>query len=199
MNSRKRGRPRKFQWTEFQDIGENRSPEAQFLKFASVNNPYMARVASRGCPQCNSKNFRLRHDEKFGNIRFYCQECGYETSFNIKKPTKNQLCVIPVYDNQGLLVDEKVVDIFHEQTERETVDAKVSMAEQRLDLGGEWFDGVSGIESQNRCLTREEAIERIRRRKMRAQIATMLKEIELEERDNRLAEIEAEISSDEDV
>jgi hypothetical protein len=91
------------------------------------------------------------------------------------------------------------VDIFHEQTERETVDAKVSRAEQRLDLGGEWFDGTSGIENQNRCLTREEAIERIKRRKMRAQIATMLKEIELEERENRLAEIEAEMSSDEGI
>jgi len=158
----------------------------------------MARVASNGCPRCKSRSFRLRHDEKFGNIRFYCQECRYETSFHIKKPTRDQLSVIPVYDDHGLLVGEKVVDIFHEQTERETVDAKVSRAEQRLDLGGEWFDGTSGIEAQNRCLTREEAIERIRKRQMRAQIATMLKEIEREERDDRSASIEADISSDED-
>jgi len=139
----------------------------------------------------------LRHDENFGNIRFYCQECRYETSFHIKKPTRNQLRVIPVYDDQGLLVDEKVVDVFHDHTERETVDAKVSGTEQRLDLGGEWFDGASGIESQNRCLTREEAIERIRKRHMRAQIAAMLKEIERDERNDRLAAMEADISSDE--
>jgi hypothetical protein len=178
-------------------MSKNYSSEAQFLRFASVNNPYMARVASNGCPQCRSKNFRLRHDEKFGNIRFYCQECRYETSFHIKKPTRDQLSVIRVYDDQGLLVDEKVVDVFHEQTERETVDAKVSRAEQRLDLGGEWFDGTSGIESQNRCLTREEAIERIKKRQMRAQIATMLKEIEREQRDDRSAAIEADTFSDE--
>jgi ribosomal protein S27AE len=198
MSRTRRGRPRKFQWIESKDISENHSPEAQFLKFVSVNNPFMARVASSGCPRCRSRNFRLRHDEKFGNIRFYCQGCGYETSFHIKKPTRDQLSVIPVYDDQGLLIDEKVVDVFHEQTERETVDVKVSRAEQRLDLGGEWFDGVSGAESQNRCLTREEAIERIRKRQMRAQIATMLKEIEREERDDRLAAAEADMSSDED-
>jgi RNase P subunit RPR2 len=179
-------------------MSQNYSSEAQFLRFASVNNPFMARVASNGCPQCKSKNFRLRHDEKFGNIRFYCQGCGYETSFHIKKPSRDQLSVIRVYDDQGLLIDEKVVDVFHEQTERETVDAKVSRAEQRLDLGGEWFDGTSGIESQNRCLTREEAIERIKKRQMRAQIATMLKEIEREQRDDRLAAIEADTSSDGD-
>jgi hypothetical protein len=196
MSSVKRGRPRKFQWVESKDIGENHSAEAQFLKFASVNNPFMARVASNGCPQCKSKDFRLRHDEKFGNIRFYCQECGYETSFHIKKPTRDQLSVIPVYDVQGLLVDEKVVDVFHEPTKRETADAKVSRAEQRLDLGGEWFDGVSGMETQNRCLTREEAIERIRKRQMRAQIAKMLKGIEQDSRDDRLASIEADMSSD---
>lgn len=198
MSQVKRGRPRKFQWIESKDISENHSSEAQFLKFASVNNPFMARIAFNGCPQCKSKNFMLRHDEKFGNIRFYCQECRYETSFHIKKPTRDQLSVIPVYDDQGLLVDEKVVDVFHEQTERETVDAKVSRTEQRLDLGGEWFDGASGIEAQNRCLTREEAIERIRKRQMRAQIATMLKEIERDERDDRLAAMEADMSSDED-
>jgi len=197
MRRLKRGRPRKFQWIEFKDIGENHSPEAQFLRFASVNNPFMARVASNGCPQCRSKDFRLRHDEKFGNIRFYCQECGYETSFHVKKPTRDQLRVIPVYDDSGLLVDERVVDAFHEQTERETVDAKVSRAEQRLNLGGEWFDGTSGVESQNRCLTREEAIERIRKRQMRAQIAMMLREIEREERDDRLVALKADMSSDE--
>ena len=197
MSRLKRGRPRKFQWIEFKNIGEDQSPEAQFLRFASVNNPFMARVASNGCPQCRSKDFRLRHDEKFGNIRFYCQECGYETSFHVKKPTRDQLRVIPVYDDSGLLVDERVVDAFHEQTERETVDAKVSRAEQRLNLGGEWFDGTSGVESQNRCLTREEAIERIRKRQMRAQIAMMLREIEREERDDRLVALKADMSSDE--
>lgn len=197
MSRLKRGRPRRFHWIEFKDIGEDYSPEAQFLKFASVNNPFMARVASNGCPRCRSKSFRLRHDEKFGNIRFYCQECRYETSFHIKKPTRDQLRVMPVFDDRGLLVGEKVVDVFHEQTEREMVDAKVVRAEQRLNLSGEWFDGVSGVETQNRCLSREEAIERVRKRQMRAQIALMLRDIEREEKDDRLAAMEADISPDE--
>jgi len=71
------------------------------------------------------------------------------------------------------------------------------MHKQKRPLIDRSFDGTSGIEAQNRCLTREEAIERIRKRQMRAQIAAMLKEIEREERNDRLAAMEADISSDE--
>ncbi len=50
-----------------------------------------------------------------------------------------------------------------------------------MDLGGEWFDGVSGIQEQDRYLTREEALERIRRNRMKAMLEAMLKEIEYQE------------------
>jgi ribosomal protein S27AE len=155
----------------------------------------MASLAFSGCPQCTGKNFRLRHDKKHDNIRFYCPKCKYETSFYIKKPPKNGLRIIPVYDEQGMLIDEKVVDTFHEQTKREKADATILRIEQRPDLGGEWFDGTSGTNAQSRYLTCEEAIERIAKRKMRAQMNAMLREIEEEEKDNRLASFEADLSS----
>jgi ribosomal protein S27AE len=156
----------------------------------------MADLAVSGCPQCASKSFRLRHDRKFDNIRFYCPECKYETSFHIKNPPRNELQIVSVYDKQGMLVDEKVVDTFHEQTKREKSDATVLRTEQKLDLGGEWFDGTSGTNSQSRYLTREEALERIARRRMRAQIKAMLTDIEEEEKDSRLASLRADIFSD---
>lgn len=196
MGSRRRGRPREFQWVEFKDLGENYSSEAQFLKLASVSNQLMASLAVSGCPQCTGKSFRLRHDRKHDNIRFYCPECKYETSFHIKKPPKNELQAIPVYDEQGMLIDEKVVDRFHEPTKRERVDAAVLRSEQKSRLGGEWFDGSSGTNTQNRYLTLEEAIERIARRKMKAQMEAMLNEIEEVEKDDRLGSFGADISSD---
>ena len=196
MSSKRRGRPRQFEWTEFRDLGENHSSEAQFLKLASVNNSSIASLAVSGCPQCTGRSFRLRHDRKHGNIRFYCPECKYETSFHIKKPPKHELQVMPIYDKQGMLADEKAVDTFHEQTRREKADAIVLRAEQKLDLGGEWFDGTSGTNSQNRYVTREEALERIARRRMRAQIEAVLREIEEVEKDDRLASFEEDISSD---
>jgi predicted nucleic acid-binding Zn-ribbon protein len=197
MGSQRRGRPREFQWVEFRELGENYSSEAQFLKLASVNNSLMAGLAVSGCPQCAGKSFRLRHDRKHDNIRFYCPECKYETSFHIKKPPKNELQAIPVYDEQGMLIDEKVVDRFHEPTKREGVDAAVLRSEQKSRLGGEWFDGSSGTNTQNRYLTLEEAIERIARRKMKAQMEAMLNEIEEVEKDDRLgSSFGADISSD---
>jgi len=196
MSSKRRGRPREFEWTEFIGLGENHSSEAQFLKLASVNNSLMASLAVSGCPQCAGKSFRLRHDRKHGNVRFYCPGCRLETSFHIKMPPKHELQAIPVYDKKGVLVGEKVVDRFHEQTRREKTDTTVLRAEQKLDLGGEWFDGTSGTNSQNRCLTREEALERIARRRMKAQMKAMLTEIEDEERDDRLASLRANISQD---
>jgi hypothetical protein len=194
MSSRQRGRPRQFKWVEFKELGENFSSEAQFLKLASINNSLMASLAVSGCPQCAGKSFRLRHDRKHNNIRFYCPECKYETSFHIKKPPKSELQVISIYDKRGMLVGEKLADTFHEPTKREKADAVVLRAEQKLELGGEWFDGTSGISTQDRCLTREEALERIARRKMRAQIDAMLREIEEEEKDNHLASFDADIS-----
>jgi DNA topoisomerase IA len=47
---------------------------------------------------------------------------------------------------------------------------------------------------QHRYMTREEALERIARRKMRAQMEANLREIEEEEKDNRLASFEADVS-----
>ena len=196
MSSRQRGRPRQFKWIDFKELDDNYSSEAQFLKLASVNNSLIASLAVSGCPQCAGKNFRLRHDKKHNNIRFYCPECKYETSFHIKKPPKSELQVISIYDKRGMLVGEKLADTFHEPTKREKADAVVLRAEQKLELGGEWFDGSSGINTQDRCLTREEALERIARRKMRAQIDAMLREIEDEEKENRLASFEVDISSD---
>jgi len=194
--SQRRGRPREFKWTEFKELDENHSSEARFLKLASVNNPSIASLAVSGCPQCSGKNFRLRHDIKIGNIRFYCPECRHETSFHIKTPPRTELQVTPIYDKQGMLVDEKVVDGFHEQTNREKADATVLRTEQKSDLGGEWFDGASGTSTQNRYLTREEAIERVAKRKMKAQIEATLREIEEEEKSDRLASLKADISSD---
>jgi ribosomal protein S27AE len=157
-----------------------------------VNNPSIASLTASGCPQCSGKSFRLRHDRKHDNIRFYCPHCKYETSFHIRKPSKNELQTTPVYDKKGVLIGEKVIDTFHEQTKREKTDAIVLRAEQKLDLGGEWFDGSSGTNAQNRCLTREEALERIARRRIRAQMEAMLKEIEDIEKDDRLASFEAD-------
>jgi predicted nucleic acid-binding Zn-ribbon protein len=192
----RRGRPREFEWFESTELHANQSSEAQLLKLASVNNPLIADLAVSGCPQCGGRSFRLRHDKKHDNIRFYCPQCKHETSFHIKKPPRNQFQTIPVYDKQGILVREKVVDRFHEQTKRERTDAIVLRTEQRLDLGGEWFDGTSGTNSQSRHLTREEALERIAIRRMRAQIKAMLTEIEEEQKDDRLASFRADISSD---
>jgi hypothetical protein len=197
MNSRGRGRPRKFEWVEFGDLERNRSSEAQYLKFASVNNALLARLESCGCPVCESKKFRLRHDRVFENVRFYCENCRYETSFRVKKPTRTELRTIQVYDGRGILVGEKIADDFHERTKKETADSAVAWAEQNTDLGGEWFDGSSGTHMQNRYLTREEAIKLVEKKKMRMQMETMLDEIEREQEDDRLASIQAEITSDE--
>lgn len=197
MSQRRRGRPRKFEWIEFEDLSHNHSFEAQYLKFASVNNPSLARLASYGCPLCESTNFRLRHDKRFENIRFYCEKCKYETSFQARKPTRNEPRIILIYDERGILVGEKIADDFHERTKREIADLAVASAERNTNLGGEWFDGFSGTHMQNRYLTREEAINLIEKKKMRMQMKAMLDEIEREQEDDRLAAIEAEITREE--
>jgi len=70
------------------------------------------------------------------------------------------------------------------------------MAEQKLDLGGEWFDGVSGTNSQSRYLTSEEILKRIENRKMKKLMEATLDEIEHEEKDNRTAAFEADIEEE---
>ena len=73
------------------------------------------------------------------------------------------------------------------------MDSRVLAAEQKLDLGGEWFDGVSGTNSQSRYLTREEILKRIEERKMKKLMEAMLEEIEHEEQDNHAAAFKADI------
>jgi hypothetical protein len=196
MMMRKRGRPQKHEWIEFKDLDNNYSPEAQYLKWASVNNSALARPGSYGCTQCKSKNFKLRHDKKFKNIRFYCQERGHETSFRIKKPPKHNLRIIQIHNDKGILIGKKTADDYHEKTKREIADSAVLLAEQKLDLGGEWFDGVVGIHEQDRYLALEEALERIKRNYMKAMLEAMLKETEYEKEEDRLADLEAETSGD---
>jgi ribosomal protein S27AE len=192
LTMRKRGRSRIHSWLEFKNIETDSSPEAQYLRWASVNNPALAQCAHSGCPRCTGKSFRLRHDKKFANIRFYCPSCGFETSFHIIHP-KRSFSTIEVYNKQGVQVGAKNVDDYHEKTARENADSRVLIAEQRLDLGGEWFDGISGTNSQSRCLTREEILKRIEERKMKKLMEAMLDEIEHEEEDNHVAAFKAEI------
>jgi len=189
---RKRGRSRKHVWIEFRSLEVDTSHEAQYLRWASVNNPALAQCANSGCPRCTSRSFRLRHDKKFENIRFYCPTCGFETSFHIIRP-KLSFGTIEIYDAQGVLRGIKTVDDYHEKTVRENADSRVMMAEQRLDLGGEWFDGVSGTSSQARYANRGEMLKRMEERRMRRLMEAMLEDIEREEQDDRLASFEADL------
>ena len=165
------------------------------MKWASVNNPALAQCALDGCSQCKEKSFRLRHDRKFNNIRFYCPKCGFETSFHIIRPKRN-FNSIEIYDTRGILVGVKNVDDYHEKTSREKADALVMYAEQKLDLGGEWFDGVSGTHSQSRYLSREEILKRIEDRRMKRLMTAALEEIENEEKDDRVSAFKADVNGD---
>ena len=189
----KRGRSRKHRWIEFQSIENDNSPEAQYLRWASINNPALAECAHSGCQRCGGKTFRLRHDKKFENIRFYCPNCGFETSFHIIYPKKS-LRSIEIYDTRGILIGVKSVDDYHDKTSRENADSRVMVSEQKLDLGGEWFDGVSGTNSQSRYLTREEILKRIENRRMRRLMEAALEEIEREEQEDRDLAFKAAIS-----
>jgi ribosomal protein S27AE len=192
---RKRGRSRKHYWIEFQNVEDDSSPEARYLRWASVNNPMLARCAESGCPRCSKKSFRLRHDKKFDNIRFYCPECGFETSFHIIHPKKS-LHTIEIYDTRGILVGIKNVDDYHDKTVRESSDSLATYAEQNLDLGGEWFDGVSGTNSQSRYLTKTEIQKRIENRRMKQLMEAALEELEHEEREYRTSGLKAEIKGE---
>jgi len=191
MGVHKRGRSRKHRWVEFPNIEHDFSREAIYLRWASVNNPALAQCGLSGCPHCMGKSFRLRHDKKFQNIRFYCPGCGFETSFHIIRP-KRSLRSIEVFDPRGILVGVKNVDDYHEKTVRENADSMVLNAERRLDLGGEWFDGVSGTHSQSRHLTRAEIMKRVEEHRMKRLMEATLEEIEREENDDRVAAFEAE-------
>jgi predicted RNA-binding Zn-ribbon protein involved in translation (DUF1610 family) len=184
MTVSKRGRRRKHSWIECRNIEHDSSQEALYLRWASVNNPALAQIAHDGCPQCRKKDFRLRHDEKFNNIRYYCPDCGFETSYHIIRP-KQSLRSIEIYDARGILIGVKSVDDHHEKTSREDADARVAVSEQKLDLGGEWFDGISGTNSQSRSLTREEVLKRIEDRKMKRLMEANLEELEDIENDER--------------
>ena len=191
MTVKNRGRSRKYQWTDFSSIEKDYSFEAQYLRWVSVNNPALAQCANSGCPQCSGKNFRLRHDEKFDNIRFYCPDCRFETSFHIIAPKKS-LNSVEVYDEKGNLVGTKNTDYHHEKTRKEDVDQRVMISEQKLDLGGEWFDGISGTSSQSRYVTREEVLERIEVQKMKRLMEANFHEIESIERAERGSDFQAE-------
>jgi hypothetical protein len=193
-----RGRRRKHKWIEFESIDDDSSPEAQYLRWASVNNRALARCAYSGCPRCTGKSFRLRHDEEFENIRFYCPTCRFETSFHIISP-KRDLDTIEIYNKQGILVGMKTADNYHERTERESTDAIVQRSEQRLDLGGEWFDGVSGVNSQSRYMTREESLKRIEEHRIKQLMEAILDEIEHDEQENRASAFRDEILGQDDM
>lgn len=192
ITKNKRGRTRKHRWIEFSNIEQDSSREALYLKWTSINNPALAQCARCGCPQCGKKVFRLRHDKKFGNIRFYCPNCGFETSYHIIRP-KRSFHTIEVHDERGILIGVKTVDDYHEKTQRENTDSMVTRSEQRTDLGGEWFDGVSGTNSQSRYSTREEILKRIEERRMKRLMEAALEETEREQRENRTAGFRAEI------
>jgi predicted RNA-binding Zn-ribbon protein involved in translation (DUF1610 family) len=191
----KRGRSRKHNWIEFQNIEDDCSPEAQYLRWTSVNNPALARCAQSGCPRCGKKTFRLRHDKKFNNIRFYCPDCGFESSFHIIRPKKS-LHSIEIYDTRGILVGVKNADDYHDKTTRESSDARVVYSERKMDLGGEWFDGVSGTNSQFRYLTHQDILKRTEERKMKRLMKAALEEIERDEQEYRTSALEADIVED---
>lgn len=190
MAGRGRGRTRKHSWIEHRNLESDYSAQARYLRWASVNNLALAQCANFGCPRCGGKDFRLRHDEEFENIRFYCPNCHFETSFHIIRP-RHSLSVIEVYDEKGIAVGEKKIDDYHAKTVRENCDTRVLISEQMLDLGGEWFDGFSGANSQSRYQTREEVLERIKDRNMKSQMEANLEEMENEELDDRIATFEA--------
>jgi predicted RNA-binding Zn-ribbon protein involved in translation (DUF1610 family) len=193
ITKNKRGRTRKHRWIEFPNIEQDSSQEALYLKWASINNPALAQCGRYGCPQCGKKVFRLRHDKKFANIRFYCPNCRFETSYHIIRPKRN-FRPIEVHDERGILIGVKTVDDYHEKTPRENADLMVMNAEQKKDLGGEWFDGISGTNSQSRYSTREEILKRIEERRTRRLMEAALEETEREEQENRTADFRAEIS-----
>lgn len=87
----------------------------------------------------------------------------------------------------------KTADDYHEKTVRENADSMVLHSEQTMDLGGEWFDGVSGTNSQSRYMSREEILKRIEDRKMKRIMQAALEKIEQEEQDDRIAAFRAEV------
>jgi ribosomal protein S27AE len=198
MVGNKRGRRRIHDWIEFSNVEIDSSREVRYLRWVSINNPALARVGREGCPRCGVKSFRLRHDVKFNNIRFYCPTCGFETSFHIILP-KQSFRLVEVFDEKGLFLGMKKVDDFHEKTSRENADARVLYAERKLDLGGEWFDGVSGTNSQTRCLSREEILKRIETRRMRRLMEAQLEDIERQEQEDRGSGFKSDVHDEDAV
>jgi hypothetical protein len=69
-------------------------------------------------------------------------------------------------------------------------------AERELNLGGEWFDGSSGTNSQSRCPSREKILERIEIRRAKRLMLAALEEIEREKQDERVSAFKAEMQED---
>ena len=152
---RSRGRPRKYKWYSFKEIERGSTDSIQHLKWVSSNNIALQRIAAVGCPNCRSKSFELRHDEKYKLVRFHCLECRYETSYRINAPKPNGFQIRPLYKN-GLQVGEEIVDHYHPLTERQRADASVFRTTRMVErgnafLGGEWhIDIIGGISNQKR-------------------------------------------------
>ncbi len=153
---KQRGRPREHRWFSFKDLGDQFSPEAQYLKWASANNAALQAVAATGCPACHGENFELRHDKKYKVIRFHCIQCRHETSYRIKMPRPGSFEIVPILHN-GFQVGEKIVDSYHPATKRQRYDALILRVSQsvesgRVSLGGEWYvnSAVGGVHDQKR-------------------------------------------------
>ena len=159
-----RGRPRKYTWLSLQDIENQLSADAQYLKWASANNTALQTIAATGCPKCQSTNIEFRHDEKYKIIRFHCAKCRHETSYRIKTPKPGSFQIVPILFD-GVQIGEKIVDHYHPATKRQRSDALVlkvssSVDSGRTSLGGEWFiDKVtSGLHDQKRYYTNFEEV-----------------------------------------
>ena len=90
----------------------------------------------------------------------------------------------------------KNIDDYHDKTKRESSDSQVLNAERNLDLGGEWFDGVSGTNSQSRYLTAEDILKLIEERKMKRLMRAALEEMEKDEQEHRSSTLEEDIEGE---
>lgn len=159
-----RGRPRKHKWFSLQQLEDEFTPEAQYLKWASANNVALQTVASLGCPKCFTDNVEFRHDVKYKIIRFHCRDCRYETSYRVQVPKPGSFEVVPVLKN-GIQVDEVIVDSYHPATLRQRSDAIVLKFNRgvdlgRVNLGGEWYvdERVGGVHSEKRYYANVEEV-----------------------------------------
>lgn len=181
----RRGRPRKYKWFELEDLRNEYSSDAQYLKWASSNNTALQTIAATGCPKCRSRKFELRNDEKFKIIRFYCAACRYETSYRVKMPKPGSFQVVPILAD-GVQIGEKIADSYHPLTRMERSDAIVLKVTQRVDsgrvsLGGEWYvnNKIGGVHDQKRYYANFEEVRLLCSwNKMRMEHERRLRELE---------------------